>query len=501
MKTSFLVLFNFIFLFALSTIKSHAQYAQWGERFTRNMISDEVGLPAHFSVKNEENIKWKTSIGSHGYATPIVVDDKVLIGGNNAAVKDSLHQGDRGTLFCFNMEDGSLYWQLIIPRIPGDRHNDWPMIGVCSPPTVDGDKVYILTNRSEILCLDLNGMHDGNDGTFQGENWYVSPVDEFSYPIGINDADILWQFDMRLELGICPHDTPHASILIDGNNLYMNTCNGVDYKHLQSACLNAPSLIVLDKNTGKLLARDNENFASRIFHSSWSSPSLGVVNGKKLVFFAGGDGIVYAFVALSQRPKPDIQYLKKVWQFECDPTAPKENIHQYLKNREVSPSACLGMPVFYNNRIFLTVGGDIWWGKREAWLQCIDATLTGNITESGLIWSQPLERHSAATPAISNELIYVTDCGRNLHCFETETGKKVWSHKLKHESWSSAMVADNKVYVGSMGRDFWILEDSRIKNIIDSAYFDHPIASTPTVDDGVLYISTATSLFAIEEKK
>jgi outer membrane protein assembly factor BamB len=60
------------------------------------------------------------------------------------------------------------------------------------------------------------------------------------------------------------------------------------------------------------------------------------------------------------------------------------------------------------------------------------------------------------------------------------------------------MVADNKVYVGSRGRDFWILEDSRMKHILDSAYFDRPIASTPTVDDGVLYVATASTLYAIE---
>ena len=55
----------------------------------------------------------------------------------------------------------------------------------------------------------------------------------------------------------------------------------------------APSLIALDKTTGRLVARDDEQVGPRIFHCTWSSPALGQVNGRKLVFFCGGDGVVY----------------------------------------------------------------------------------------------------------------------------------------------------------------------------------------------------------------
>lgn len=494
MKTLFSILFPSLLFVFISIQSCYAQNeAQWGEKHSRNMISSEKGLPDNFNIETGENIKWIADIGSHGYATPIVAGGKVLIGANNAAQYDERHEGDRGTLLCFNEKDGSLCWQLTVPRIEGDRHNDWPMVGICSPSTVQGNRVYILTNRSEILCLDLNGQTDGNDGTFQGENWYVAPNGEFSYAITSTDADILWSYDMRQQLGMCPHDSPHASILLDGNFLYLNTCNGVDYRHLESACLKAPSLIVLDKKTGKLMAQDNENFAERIFHSSWSSPSMGTVNGQKLVFFAGGDGIMYAFEALSKTNNTDeVKKLKKVWELDCDPDAPKENIHDYLKNREVSPSNFMGMPVFYKNRIYVTVGGDIWWGKQEAWLKCINA-------ETGKeIWSSPLEKHSASTPAISKGLVYVTDCGKNLHCIDAETGESYWKHKLAKDSWSSALVADNKIYVGSRGSDFWILKESKELEVLSSAKLDSPIHSTPFVANGVLYISTMNKLYAIE---
>lgn len=499
------ILFSFAFAILYFLIVScNAQGSdspQWGEKHSRNMISNVTGLPSSFNPETGANIKWSVSIGSEAYATPVIAGGKVLIGANNADERDPRHKGDRGILLCLNESDGSLCWQLVVPRLEGDRHNDWPMVGICSPPTVENNRVYVLTNRSEVLCLDLNGQADGNDGDFQGEGWFVAPNGEFPYEIGEKDADIIWSYDLKLQLGVSPHDSPHASILLDGDYLYLNTCSGVDYRHLETTGLKAPALIALNKNTGRLVARDDEHFGPRIFHSSWSSPSMGIVNGKKLLFFAGPDGILYAFEALTATDSFDkVQLFKKVWQFDCDPTGPKENIHDYLRNRKVSPSNFLGMPVFYENRIYVTVGGDIWWGKREAFLKCIDATKTGNITASGEIWSYPLVEHSASTPAISNGLVYVTDCGKNLHCNDAESGKQYWRHNLKQDSWSSALAADGKIFVGSRGSDFWILKEGRELQILHSVDLDSPINSTPVAANGVLYVTTMSKLYAIKQK-
>ena len=484
--------FFFIIIFPKKTLGQDC--LQWGEKYSRNMISDVKNLPENFDLETGENINWVADLGSHGYATPIVANGKVLMGANNAAQYDKRHQGDRGTLLCFDEQSGELIWQLVVPRIEGDRHNDWPMIGICSPATVEGDKVYIMTNRSEILCLDINGQRNGNDGLFQGEGWFMAPSGEFAYEVTEKDADILWCYDMKLQLGMSPHDSPHSSILIDGDYLYLNTCSGVDYRHQQTRSLNAPNLIALNKHTGRLVAQDNENFGPRIFHSSWSSPSMGMVNGQKLVFFAGPDGIMYAFKALKNTTPDKIETFEKVWELDCDPSAPKENIHSYLKNRDVSPSGFLGMPVFYNEKIYVTVGGDIWWGKREAWLKCLNA---GNGEE---IWSAKLEKHSAATPSVSNGLVYVTDCGNNIQCFDAESGKFHWKHKMERDSWSSTLAADSKIFTGTRGGDFWIIEDSKQMKVIHKAKFPRPIHSTPIAANGVLYVATMNKLYAIEEK-
>ena len=222
----------------------------------------------------------------------------------------------------------------------------------------------------------------------------------------------------------CTRTTPHTSILIDGDCLYLNAGNGVDNTHRKVGNPEAPSFIALHKQTGRLLATDAENFGLRTFHCSWSPPALGEIGDRRLLFFGGPDGICYAFSALS-RPLPDKPVsFERVWRFDCDPTAPKENIHEYSGNSKVSPSGIMGMPVLYKNRIYVVAGGDIWWGKRQSWLKCIDATLTGDITATGELWSYPIPRQSCATPAILNGLVFVTDDAGVVYCVDAETGQE-----------------------------------------------------------------------------
>jgi len=471
---------------------------QWGERFSRNMVSGETGLPAAFNLETGEHVLWTASLGGGSYGSPIVAHGKVFIGSNNSDPRDPRQKGDRGGLLCLNEKDGSLSWQLLVPRTGGDDYLDWPRVGLSSPPTVEDGRVYTMTNKCEVVCLDLDGMADGNDGPYRDEGRHMTPDGRPTLEPGPLDADILWLFDMRSGVGMYPHDSPHASILLDGNLLYVNTCNGVDNTHKKIRRPEAPSLIALNKNNGSLVATDGEGIGPRVFHCTWSSPSLGEVDGRRLIFFAGGDGIVYGFRALSQNVPEGVGEFERVWRFDCDPGAPKENVHDYVRNSREGPSVIMGMPVFHNNRVYFTCGGDIWWGKYEAWLKCIDATKAGDVTESAELWSYPLERHSCATPAIAGGLVFVTDDRGNLHCVDAESGKPYWTHDVGNAIWSSALVADGKVYVGARNGAFAVFAAEKAKKLLFSTKFDDEINGTVTAANGVLYVPTKSRLYAIK---
>lgn len=489
-------------VFILGVWAAAADRPQWGARWSRNMASAELGLAESFDPTSGTNIQWVARLGTETHATPVVAGGRILIGTNNGAPRDPNQSGDRGVLMCFDEKDGRFLWQLLVPKLTTSVYWDWPRAGICSPATVDGKRVYVVSNRGEVLCLDLMGMADGNDGPFRDEARHAAPPDSAPAAISPADADILWLFDLVKECGVRQHDSAHASILIHGRHLYVNTSNGVDDTHKRIDSPDAPSLVAIDKETGRLAAADGEHIGPRIFHCTWSSPALGEVNGRARIFFCGGDGVVYAFEPFepeSAPPAGSIGTLKKIWQFDCDSAAPKEAVHRYNGNRRESPSNIKSMPVFHNNRLYVTVGGDLWWGKHQAWLKCIDATGTGDITKSGEVWSYPLQRHSMCTPAIQDGLVFVGDSGGKIHCIDAETGRPFWTHDVQGEVWASPLVADGKAYFATRQGEFLVFRAAREKKLIAGLSLDSAVSSSPVAANGVLYVATMSRLYAVRK--
>jgi len=483
----------------LAAVAAAEDQPQWGRRHTRNMVSVETNLPETFDPATGKNVKWVAALGKRTYATPIVAGGRVLIGTNNQRPRDPRRRGDRGVLMCFNETDGKFCWQLVVPKLADDAYKDWPRVGICSPPTVEGDRIYAVTNRAEVVCLDINGQADGNDGPFRDERKFMVQGNSQPAELIKTDADIIWRFDMPSEAGMWPHDSAHSSILIAGKHLYLNTGNGVDNTHRRIRRPEAPSLIVLDKATGRLVAADGERIGPRIFHCTWSSPALGEVAGRRLVIFGGGDGLVYAFepVKGDTGPATPPATLKRVWRFDCDPSAPKVNVHKYIGNRTTSPSTIKSTPVFHDGRVYVTVGGDIWWGKRKAWIKCINPSGTGDVTKTAELWSREMSRHCCATPAIHDGLVYITDLGKKVHCLDAVTGKPLWTHETKGEIYAPPLVADEKVYVGTRRGDFRIFAAGRTKKVLATIQLDSPVHGAATAANGVLYVATMTKLYAL----
>jgi outer membrane protein assembly factor BamB len=491
----------FILLF-VSGAAVAADQPQWGRAWTRNMVSDETGLPETFDPSAGTNVKWVAELGSQTYASPIVAGGRVLIGTNNDKPRDPRHKGDRAVLLCLDEKDGRLLWQLVIPKLSedlGDPFLDWAGVGFASPPTVEGDRAYSLTNRGEVVCLDMKGLADGNDGPYVDEGRHMAPRGQAPMEPSALDADVLWFSDLVTDFRVHTHDQVQGSVLVHGDLLYVNSCNGVDDTHRKIRSPDAPSLVVLDKRTGRVVARDGLHIGPTTFHVNWSSPSLADVGGRSLVLFGGGDGVLSAFETLVGPMAPDasVVNLTEVWRFDPDPAAPKQDVHQWVGNRREGPSVIMGMPVFDAGRIYFAAGGDPWWGKQRAALKCIDATGAGDVTETAEVWSYPLPRETCTTPAVDGGLVYATDVGGTVHCVDAATGEPVWTHKAVGEFWASPLVADGKVYVGTRRGQFLILAAGREKRVIGKVDLDEPVNGTATAANGVLYVATMGHLYAI----
>ena len=114
------------------------------------------------------------------------------------------------------------------------------------------------------------------------------------------DADILWLFDLTSGAGIWSHDAAHSSILIHGDHLYLNTGTGVDNTHRHIRTPDAPSLVVLDKRTGRLWPASTNTSRRTSSTAPGRHPRWPDSKGAPLVFFAAGNGIVYAFEPLER---------------------------------------------------------------------------------------------------------------------------------------------------------------------------------------------------------
>ena len=491
---------------------------QWGQAWSRNLVSDERNLPDAFDPKTGLNVKWSVEIGTETHGSAIIAGGRVYIGTNNGHPRDPKQDADRGVLMCFDERSGAFLWQLLVPKRIEDIFFDWPNSGICSPVTVEGDRVYMVSNRGEVMCLDAKGMADGNNGPYKLEGAHMDPklvwlassntplpsaeqqLCEAAPAPGPHDADILWLFELTSGAGIWSHDGAHSSILIDGELVYLNTGTGVDNTHKKIRTPDAPGLVVLDKRTGRLVARDQENTAPNIFHSTWAAPSMAAVNGRDLLFFCGGNGIVYGFEPL-KAVTADVGALKKVLWYDFDPAAPKENVHRYNGNRRESPSNIFGMPVFHENRLYVAGGGDIWWGKNQAWLKCIDVTGTGNITTNGTVWTYPLEKHVMATPAVADGLVFIGDCGRAFHCVDARSGEACWRDEIEGDAWASAYVADGKVYQGTRAGKLYVWACARQKRLLAKVDLGSPVSATATAANGVLYLATQNRLYALAQSK
>ena len=506
---------------------SAADWPQWGRTNNRNMVSQEKNLPDSFEVDRQKalgqgqngekarNVKWIARLGTYAYGNPTVADGRVFAGTNAQTLSADERFGftKGGLLKCFDEEDGKLLWQLAIPirgKLPPGAHFGLQYVGLCSSPTVDEERVYIVSIGSEILCLDVKGQANGNDGPYKDEAQFMVGPGQKPVKLNDKDGDIIWRFDPIDELGVVPHDAASCSALIAGDMLYVGTSNGMDEPHKKVVAPLAPSLIVLHKKTGRLLATDNEKIGTRMYHAQWASPSFGKVGGKSLIFFGGGDGICYAFEALAKAGKKPV-HLKKVWSFNCNPPEYKyrngkeipyyegDRRKSYSTNKNdgkyIGPSQIIATPVFHEGRIYVAIGQDPTHGRGKGMMHCIDASKTGDITKTGAIWRHDGLDRSIATAAVDNGLVYVGDVAGRLHCLDAETGKPYWVYETNDEAWGGALVADDKLYFGNK-RHVFIMAAGRKAKLLSKMRMSAPAFSTPIAANGVLYVTSNRYLWA-----
>ncbi len=470
-------------------------WPMWGGTLDRNMVNASTGVDLGFKPPLDgtegKNLLWVKSLGSQTYGNPVVAGGKVFVGTNNGGHYRPKYKGDLGVLLAFST-DGDFLWQLSRTKLPQGRVNDWPEQGICSTPAIEGNRMWVVTNRAELMCLDTEGFRDGkNDGVTDEEDTEKE------------DADVIWNLDMIEELGVFPHNLATSSPLVLGDLVFLLTSNGVDEAHLDLPSPRAPSFLAVNKKTGEVVWEDNTPFDG-ILHGQWGSPAIGMVNGKPQVYFPGGDGWLYAFDPEKMGGDEDAL----IWKFDLNPKDSKWEL-----GGRGTRNAIIATPVFYENSVFLAVGQDPEHGEGVGHLYRIDATKTGDVTESGKMWhyggvdedgsktgkkEAEVFRRTLSTVAIHDGLVYAADLSGFVHCVDLKTGKRVWEQDLMAAVWGSTMYLDGHVLLGNEDGVLTIFAAGREPKIVEELQFNSSIYSTPTVAGGVLYVTDRSKLYAFK---
>ena len=461
-----------IFFFAPATSASDpgtGDWPMWGGTPDRNMVSNQKGLPTTWDVKTKKNVKWVAQLGSQSYGNAVVSGGMVFIGTNNEGLRDPKVTGDKGVLMAFRESDGEFMWQMVHDKLATGRVNDWPYQGIASSPLVDGNRVYYVSNRAELMCLDTQGFRDGKNDGVQDE-----------VRKGPTDGDVIWRFDMMDEVGSLPHNLANSSPVMYGDLIFVSTSNGQDESHVNIPSPKAPAIIAVNKNTGKLVWEDNSVF-DRILHGQWSSPTVGTIGGVLQLVHGQGDGWIRGYEALTG---------KKLWEFD---TNPKESVWPKTRNELIST------PVIYEDRVYISNGQDPEHGEGVGHMYCIDATKRGDITKSGLVWHYDKIRRSISTPAIKDGIVYQADFSGFLHALDAKTGEVYWTHDLFAAVWASPMLVDGKIYLGDEDGDVVILQEGKTKKVIGEINMGSSVYSSAVPAHGTLFISNRNQLYALAE--
>ena len=450
--------------------------SMFGGSPARNMASAEKGLPSSWNVQTGENVKWRQALGSQAYGGPVVAGGRVYVGTNNEGLRNPKLAGDRGVVMAFATADGAFLWQAAHEKLPAGRVNDWPLQGVCSTAAIDGDRIYYVSNRAEVVCADAEGFRDGeNDGPFTAET-ATSEIDE----------DVVWKLDMIGELDVFPHNLAAGNPLIVGDLLYTVTGNGVDEGHVNIPSPKAPSFIAVNKKTGKVVWQSSLP-DGHILHGQWSNPVYGEAGGRRQVVFPGGDGWLYSFV-------PETGEL--IWKFDCNPKDAKWELGGPGTRNNI-----LATPVFWDGKVYIGVGQDPEHGEGVGNLWAIDASGTGDVTGKGVVWHRGGADfgRTMSTVAIADGLLYAADLSGRLYCLDAKTGQHYWTYDAYAAIWGSPFAADGKVYLGDEDGDVAVLKAGKTLQVLHEINMGNAVYTTPVARDGVLFITTRSTLFALAE--
>lgn len=402
-----------------------ADWPQWRGP-ERNGRSPETGLLAAWPAGGPP-LAWRASGMGAGYASLAVVGERIYTSGDH---------GDAQHLVAVRRADGSPLWKTRIGPAWDDEY-----LGARSTPTVDGDRVYVISTEGDVVCADAESGR---------EIWRRSLAKDFGGALMLAMGQYSWKFA--------------ESPLVDGDRVIV-TPGARD-----------AALVALDKKTGE------EVWRAKI-------PELGP---------SGADGAGYSSVVVADAAGTR-QYVQLLGRGLVGVEAATGRF-LWGYNRIANGVANIATPIVDGDSVFASTGYDT--GAVLLRLSPGDGGVEAR--EVYFLEADVFQNHHGGLILHEGHVYTGTGHNKGFPlCVEHRTGKVAWGPVRTEGRGSSAVTyADGHLYFrfqdGTM-----VLVEATPEEYREQGTFKIPDVhqfswSHPVISGGILYLREQDNLFAYD---
>lgn len=378
---------------------------------------------------------------------------------------------DKGILMCFEEKSGKFLWQMVHDKMPSGQVHDWPREGLCSTPVVEGNRVYYCSNRCEVVCLDANGFLDGKNDGVQDEKhkdktdgdviWLYDMYSNLKvFPHNMTDCSPLIVGDLLFVITANGVDENHLNIPFPeapsficlnkntGKLIWKSNLPGKSIMHGQwsnptYAVVKGKGQVIFPAGDGWLYALEPETGSLIWKFDANPKDSKYELGGKGTRSDFIGTPVVYndhIYIGTGQDP----EHFDGVGHFWCIDPSKVGDI-----SRELVVDASKDPPVTKEN----ANSGAVWHFGGDDMRPYVKRDI--------------LYGRTMSTACIVDDVIYIPDIAGYVHCLDAKTGKKYWQWDTKAAIWGSCYYVDGKVLVANEDGDLFIFKHEKTHEVMD----------------------------------
>lgn len=400
----------------------------------QNGISRETGFPAEWDFEGT-NLLWKSEKLATR-STPIIMNGKLY---TLARDNPETHQeGEK--VICADAKTGDILWEnrfgVFLSDVPAERVA-W---GVCAGDPATGN-VYAMGVCGYFQCI------DGETGK------------------------TLWKRSLSEEFGLLSTYGGRTNVAVVYEDLVIISAVMTNWGEL---AVPAHRFVAFDKTTGQVAWFNGTSL--RPDDTTYSTPTMAVVNGEAAMVFGSGDG--------------------RVWQFQPRTGKPVWNAQVSLRGLNVTP---------------LVINDTVYIGQSEenpddttsmgAMAAFKAAGAKGVVPTSAALWRNKKQMVGKSSPVLVDDRIYAFDDGNIGYVLDAKTGEMIGRPlRLTGSALrASPLYADGKIYICTTSAFHCIEPTKTGAKIVHKLRFPNgeEIHGSMIASHGRLYLPTINAMYCI----